>query len=132
MLSTCCRRVSRSEQPGRRRRAGGVWDVEGTGGPGLVVAGHESSASVPSPTPPGRTPRSAQCANAPGLINPTVQAFIGSGVVVHVPSLFNELDTLERKGECESEEGVAELAGDWVGLGVVLSVLCLICEAIRE
>ncbi|OCF32790.1 adenylosuccinate synthetase [Kwoniella heveanensis BCC8398] len=33
-----------------------------------------------------------------GLINPTVTAFIGSGVVVHVPSLFNELDTLERKG----------------------------------
>ncbi|WVF70876.1 adenylosuccinate synthetase [Kwoniella sp. CBS 6097] len=33
-----------------------------------------------------------------GLINPKVTAFIGSGVVVHVPSLFNELDTLERKG----------------------------------
>ncbi|WWC99601.1 adenylosuccinate synthetase [Kwoniella sp. B9012] len=33
-----------------------------------------------------------------GLINPTCTAFIGSGVVVHVPSLFNELDTLERKG----------------------------------
>ena len=34
-----------------------------------------------------------------GLINPKCTAFIGSGVVVHVPSLFNELDTLERKGE---------------------------------
>lgn len=34
-----------------------------------------------------------------GLINPKVNAFIGSGVVVHIPSLFNELDTLERKGE---------------------------------
>lgn len=34
-----------------------------------------------------------------GLINPKVEAFIGSGVVVHVPSLFNELDTLERKGK---------------------------------
>ncbi|OWZ73479.1 adenylosuccinate synthetase [Cryptococcus neoformans] len=33
-----------------------------------------------------------------GLINPECTAFIGSGVVVHVPSLFNELDTLERKG----------------------------------
>ncbi|WVR05809.1 adenylosuccinate synthetase [Kwoniella sp. DSM 27419] len=33
-----------------------------------------------------------------GLINPKVTAFIGSGVVVHVPSFFNELDTLERKG----------------------------------
>lgn len=33
-----------------------------------------------------------------GLINPKVNAFIGSGVVVHIPSLFNELDTLERKG----------------------------------
>jgi adenylosuccinate synthase len=34
-----------------------------------------------------------------GLINPKVHAFIGSGVVVHIPSLFNELDTLERKGQ---------------------------------
>jgi adenylosuccinate synthase len=34
-----------------------------------------------------------------GLINPKCTAFIGSGVVVHIPSLFNELDTLERKGE---------------------------------
>jgi adenylosuccinate synthase len=34
-----------------------------------------------------------------GLINPKVHAFIGSGVVVHIPSLFNELDTLERKGK---------------------------------
>ncbi|CAD6579910.1 MAG: hypothetical protein TREMPRED_002612 [Tremellales sp. Tagirdzhanova-0007] len=33
-----------------------------------------------------------------GLINPQCTAFIGSGVVVHIPSLFNELDTLERKG----------------------------------
>ena len=33
-----------------------------------------------------------------GLINPNCIAFIGSGVVVHIPSLFNELDTLERKG----------------------------------
>ena len=33
-----------------------------------------------------------------GLINPKCVAFIGSGVVVHIPSLFNELDTLERKG----------------------------------
>ena len=34
-----------------------------------------------------------------GLINTKVNAFIGSGVVVHIPSLFNELDTLERKGK---------------------------------
>ncbi|KAL7422449.1 Adenylosuccinate synthase [Cryptotrichosporon argae] len=33
-----------------------------------------------------------------GLINQSCDAFIGSGVVVHIPSLFNELDTLERKG----------------------------------
>lgn len=37
-------------------------------------------------------------ANNAGLINPKVEAFIGSGVVVHIPSFFNELDTLERKG----------------------------------
>jgi len=33
-----------------------------------------------------------------GLINEKCTGFIGSGVVVHVPSFFNELDTLERKG----------------------------------
>ncbi|ORX38344.1 putative adenylosuccinate synthase [Kockovaella imperatae] len=33
-----------------------------------------------------------------GLVNEKCTAFIGSGVVVHIPSLFNELDTLERKG----------------------------------
>ncbi|RSH78364.1 uncharacterized protein EHS24_002088 [Apiotrichum porosum] len=33
-----------------------------------------------------------------GLINPKVQAFIGSGVVVHVPSFFKELEALEDKG----------------------------------
>ncbi|GMK58411.1 hypothetical protein CspeluHIS016_0504430 [Cutaneotrichosporon spelunceum] len=33
-----------------------------------------------------------------GLINSKVTAFIGSGVVVHVPSFFKELDTLESKG----------------------------------
>jgi hypothetical protein len=38
-----------------------------------------------------------------GLINPKVHAFIGSGVVVHIPSLFNELDTLERKGKQVSQ-----------------------------
>lgn len=37
-------------------------------------------------------------ADLAGLINPKCTAFIGSGVVVHIPSLFNELDTLERKG----------------------------------
>jgi adenylosuccinate synthase len=35
-----------------------------------------------------------------GLINQKCLAFIGSGVVVNVPALFNELDTLESKGEC--------------------------------
>ncbi|ORY35688.1 putative Adenylosuccinate synthetase [Naematelia encephala] len=33
-----------------------------------------------------------------GLINPKCIAYIGSGVVVNIPALFNELDTLERKG----------------------------------
>lgn len=31
-------------------------------------------------------------------MNPRCVGFIGSGVVVHVPSLFSELDTLEKKG----------------------------------
>lgn len=33
-----------------------------------------------------------------GLVNPRCVGFIGSGVVVHVPSFFSELDTLEKKG----------------------------------
>jgi adenylosuccinate synthase len=45
------------------------------------------------------------------LINEKVTAFIGSGVVVHVPSLFNELDTLERKGlPCASRLKVSDRA----------------------
>jgi len=34
-----------------------------------------------------------------GLVNPRCAGFIGSGVVVHVPSFFAELDTLQKKGE---------------------------------
>ncbi|KAG2337963.1 Adenylosuccinate synthetase, partial [Suillus weaverae] len=33
-----------------------------------------------------------------GLVNPTCVGLIGSGVVVHVPSFFNELDALEQQG----------------------------------
>ncbi|KIK41418.1 hypothetical protein CY34DRAFT_13050 [Suillus luteus UH-Slu-Lm8-n1] len=33
-----------------------------------------------------------------GLVNPTCVGLIGSGVVVHVPSFFNELDALEEQG----------------------------------
>jgi len=33
-----------------------------------------------------------------GLVNPTCVGLIGSGVVIHVPSFFNELDALEQKG----------------------------------
>lgn len=33
-----------------------------------------------------------------GLMNPTAQNLIGSGVVVHVPSFFNELKELEEQG----------------------------------
>lgn len=33
-----------------------------------------------------------------GLVNPRCAGFIGSGVVIHVPSFFTELDTLEKKG----------------------------------
>ncbi len=32
-----------------------------------------------------------------GLVNPRCAGFIGSGVVVHVPSFFAELDTIEKK-----------------------------------
>lgn len=33
-----------------------------------------------------------------GLVNPKCQNLVGSGVVVHVPSLFEELENLEKKG----------------------------------
>jgi adenylosuccinate synthase len=33
-----------------------------------------------------------------GLISPQCTAVIGNGVVVHVPSLFDELDQLEQQG----------------------------------
>ena len=46
-----------------------------------------------------------------GLVNPRCIGFLGSGVVVHVPSLFNELDTLEKKGlKCEGRLFVSDRA----------------------
>lgn len=33
-----------------------------------------------------------------GLVNPNCQNIVGSGVVIHVPSLFEELENLEKKG----------------------------------
>lgn len=35
-----------------------------------------------------------------GLVNPAVTGIVGSGVVVHVPSFFDEFDTLREKGNC--------------------------------
>jgi adenylosuccinate synthase len=32
-------------------------------------------------------------------VNPQCVGFLGSGVVIHVPSFFTELDSLEKKGE---------------------------------
>lgn len=34
-----------------------------------------------------------------GLVNPDCVGFVGSGVVVHIPSFFKELETLEAKGQ---------------------------------
>lgn len=46
-----------------------------------------------------------------GLVNPKCIGFIGSGVVVHVPSFFSELDTIERKGlKCENRLFVSDRA----------------------
>lgn len=36
--------------------------------------------------------------NAVGLVNPECVAFIGNGVVVHIPAFFQELDNLVAKG----------------------------------
>jgi hypothetical protein len=38
--------------------------------------------------------------DATGLVNPNCVAFVGSGVVVHLPSFFAELDNLQKKGTC--------------------------------
>ena len=44
-------------------------------------------------------------------MNPRCIGFLGSGVVVHVPSLFNELDTLEKKGlKCDGRLFVSDRA----------------------
>jgi adenylosuccinate synthase len=32
------------------------------------------------------------------LVNPAVTGIVGSGVVVHLPSFFDEFDTLREKG----------------------------------
>ncbi|EJD53279.1 Adenylosuccinate synthetase [Auricularia subglabra TFB-10046 SS5] len=46
-----------------------------------------------------------------GLVNPNCTALIGSGVVVHVPSFFEELDALEAKGlSCKSRILVSDRA----------------------
>ncbi|PWN42542.1 Adenylosuccinate synthetase [Ceraceosorus guamensis] len=46
-----------------------------------------------------------------GLVNPKCVGFIGSGVVVHVPSFFAELDALEKKGlNCDGRLFVSDRA----------------------
>ncbi|KAI0050870.1 Adenylosuccinate synthetase [Auriscalpium vulgare] len=46
-----------------------------------------------------------------GLINPKITGLIGSGVVVHVPSFFAELDTLEAQGlDCTNRLFISDRA----------------------
>jgi len=46
-----------------------------------------------------------------GLVNPSCVGIIGSGVVVHLPSFFEELDELEKKGlECKDRILVSDRA----------------------
>ncbi|CBQ68464.1 probable ADE12-adenylosuccinate synthetase [Sporisorium reilianum SRZ2] len=46
-----------------------------------------------------------------GLVNPRCAGFIGSGVVVHVPSFFAELDTIQKKGlNCDGRLFVSDRA----------------------
>ncbi|WFD05344.1 adenylosuccinate synthase [Malassezia vespertilionis] len=46
-----------------------------------------------------------------GLVNPRCVGFIGNGVVVHIPSFFSELDTLEKKGlKCDNRLFVSDRA----------------------
>lgn len=47
----------------------------------------------------------------PGLVNPRCAGFIGSGVVVHLPSFFAELDALTKKGlNCDGRLFVSDRA----------------------
>jgi len=46
-----------------------------------------------------------------GLVNPNCTAFIGNGVVVHIPAFFEELDNLTKKGlNCEGRLFVSDRA----------------------
>ncbi|SPO28561.1 probable ADE12 - adenylosuccinate synthetase [Ustilago trichophora] len=46
-----------------------------------------------------------------GLVNPRCAGFIGSGVVVHVPSFFAELDTIQKKGlNCDGRLFISDRA----------------------
>jgi adenylosuccinate synthase len=44
-----------------------------------------------------------------GLINPTCTGIIGSGVVIHIPSFFAELDALQSQGMISSSNLISEL-----------------------
>jgi adenylosuccinate synthase len=54
------------------------------------------------------------------LINPAVTGIIGSGVVVHVPSFFEEFDTLRDKGNSRLFRTLisclADAEQDWIPL----------------
>lgn len=46
-----------------------------------------------------------------GLVNPRCAGFIGSGVVVHIPSFFAELDTIQKKGlNCDGRLFISDRA----------------------
>lgn len=40
-----------------------------------------------------------------GLVNPSCTGLLGNGVVIHLPSLFAELDALEAKGSTFTNRG---------------------------
>lgn len=115
------------EQPGRLDGAGTAWKggsgAERDSALGQWSAGlrhaHLGSAQAPllwgCPTRPAELSLNRTVADsAPGLVNPQCVAFIGSGVVVHVPAFFEELDALEKKGLSPSRR-----------LGVLLTPACL-------
>lgn len=58
------------------------------------------------------SPDSPLCCYAPpGLVNPRCAGFIGSGVVVHVPSFFAELDAITKKGlNCDNRLFISDRA----------------------
>lgn len=53
-----------------------------------------------------------------GLVNPSCTGLIGSGVVVHIPSFFDELDALQNQGQRIINQSLAATNSKSIFLGL--------------